>query len=120
MENTTDHKEIWSRARDRLISALASLGYPAEFGNTVAQYIGSPRGIERMVSYLYHERPEKIELVVDEMMAIKSDVDRWREMKESERANIVYNNVLNYGLDDDDDDDDNDDDYYDDYDEEEK
>ena len=102
MENTTDYKEIWCRCRDRLISALVSLGYPAEFGNTIAQYIGSPRGIERMISYLAHERPQKVELIVDEMMAVKSDVDRWRELKESERANIAYNNVLNYGLDTDD------------------
>ena len=99
MENITDHKEIWSRTRDRLVSVLASLGYPAEFGNTIAQYIGSPKGIERMISYLNYVRPDKVELIVDEMMAIKSDADRWREKKESERANIAYNNVLNYGLD---------------------
>lgn len=102
MENMTDYKEIWSRSRDRLISALGSLGYPAEFGNMIAQYIGSPRGIERMISYINYVHPDKVELIVDEMMAIKSDVDRWREMKESERANIAYNNVLNYGLDTDD------------------
>ena len=102
MENMTDHREIWCSARDRLISALVSLGYPAEFGNMIAQYIGSPRGVERMISYLGYVRPDKIELIIDEMMAVKSDVDRWREKKESERANIAYNNVLNYGLDTDD------------------
>ena len=108
MENMTDHREIWCSARDRLISVLVSLGYPAEFGNMIAQYIGSPRGIERMISYLGYVRPDKAErtnfvsAIADEMLAIKSDVDRWREKKESERANIAYNNVLNYGLDTDD------------------
>ena len=53
-----------------------------------------------MISYLYHERPDKVELIVDEMLAIKSDVDRWRELKETEQTNIAYNNVLNSGLDD--------------------
>lgn len=51
-----------------------------------------------MISYLEYVRPERVELIVDEMMAIKSDIDRWREKKECERANIAYNNVLNYGL----------------------
>ena len=75
-------------------------GYPAELGNLIAEHIGSPKGIQRMISYLYHERPDKVELIVDEMLAIKSDVDRWRELKETEQTNIAYNNVLNSGLDD--------------------
>ncbi|MBR6101017.1 MAG: hypothetical protein IKH78_09690 [Ruminococcus sp.] len=97
-----DSRTIWSQTRDRLISALVSLGYPAELGNVIAEHIGSPKGMERMISYLCYVRPERVELIVDEMLAIKSDIDRWREKKECERANTVYNNVLNYGLDDDD------------------
>lgn len=92
----------WSHTRDDLIEVLASLGFPAELGDMIASHIGSPRGIERMIAYLNYVRPDKLELIADEMIAIKSDIDRWREKKESERANIAYNNVLNYGLDDDD------------------
>ncbi len=99
MNNTQN----WSSTRDDLIKALAKLGYPAELGDMIAEHIGSPRGIERMISYLNYVKPENIELIADEMIAIKSDVDRWREKKEMERANAVYNNVLNYGLDSDDD-----------------
>ena len=99
MNNTQN----WSSTRDDLIKALAKLGYPAELGDMIAEHIGSPRGIERMISYLNYVKPENIELIADEMIAIKSDVDRWREKKETERANAVYNNVLNYGLDSDDD-----------------
>ncbi len=99
MNNTQN----WSSTRDDLIKALAKLGYPAELGDIIAEHIGSPRGIERMISYLNYVKPENIELIADEMIAIKSDVDRWREKKETERANAVYNNVLNYGLDSDDD-----------------
>ena len=93
-----DSSAIWSRTRDELISSLVSLGYPAELGNIIAEHIGSPKGIERMISYLNYVKPDKVELIVDEMMAIKSDIDRWHEKKESERANAAYNNVINYGL----------------------
>ena len=98
-----DSKSNWRSAYDRLIKALTSLGFPAELGDMIARDIGSPKGIERMTSYLYHVRPESIELIGDEMIAIKSDIDRWRDRKESLKANEAYNNVLNNGLDIDDD-----------------
>ena len=47
-----------------------------ERDNHIAKYIGSPRGMERMISYLGYERPDRVELIVDEMIAIKSDIDR--------------------------------------------
>ncbi|MBR1393250.1 MAG: hypothetical protein IJ561_09340 [Ruminococcus sp.] len=97
-----DARAVWSRTRDELKRSLAALGYPAELGNIIAEHIGSPRGMERMISYLDYVKPDRVELIVDEMLAIKSDVDRWREKKECERANAVYNSVLNYGLDTDD------------------
>jgi hypothetical protein len=37
--------------------------------------------------------------VVDEMLAICSDIEAWREMKESEAANAFYNDILNNGFD---------------------
>jgi hypothetical protein len=43
-------------------------------------------------------KPGNVELVVDEMLAIKSEIDRWREKKEFEIANSEYNMVLNNGL----------------------
>lgn len=98
MEDPTDYRSDWGRIRDRLTETLVSLGYPAELGNIIAEHIGSPKGIERMIYYLNYVRPAKVELIADEMMAIKSDIDRWRERKESERANMEYNIVLNSGL----------------------
>lgn len=103
MDNHEDHRAYWSRTRDELTAVLVSLGYPAELGGIIAEHIGSPKGMERMIAYLKCVCPDKVELIVDEMFAIKSDIDRWREKKEHERANIAYNNVLNYGLDDEDD-----------------
>lgn len=98
MLNNTDGRAVWSKARYELITALSELGFPAELGNIIAEHIGSPKGIERMVSYLRYVRPDKVELIADEMMAIKSDIDRWREKKESRIANASYNMVINNGL----------------------
>ncbi len=53
-----------------------------------------------MTSYLNNVKPVKAELVVDEMLAICSDIARWRDKKESEQANARYNEVLNFGLED--------------------
>ena len=99
-----DENRSWSSVRDELKAAVTKLGFPAELGDMIASHIGSPKGILRMISYLNYVKPDSMELIADEMIAIKSDVDRWREMKESEQANIAYNNVLNGGLDTDDDD----------------
>ena len=92
-------RAYWSSTRDELVSVLRSLGYPGQLGDIIARDIGSPKGIERMISYLRQVRPDSIELIADEMAAIKSDIERWRDRKESLRANENYNNVLNCGLD---------------------
>ena len=92
-----DNKELWARTRDELISALTALGYPEELGYDIARHIGSPKGIERMISYLRYVRPNKVEMVVDEMISIRSETDAWREKKESRRANAAYNEMLYYG-----------------------
>ena len=39
-----------------------------------------------MISYLRQARPKKAELVVDEMLAICSEVETWRDKKESHHA----------------------------------
>ena len=93
-----DNTNTWNRARMDLITALSVLGYPTELADIIAEHIGSPKGIERMIAYLDYVKPVKVELIVDEMLAIKSEVDRWREKKEFESANSAYNIVLNNGL----------------------
>lgn len=98
MDKRTEIQKEWSRSRDRLTASLTALGYPGELGDVIAKHIGSPRGIERMISYLEYVQPDKMELIADEMIAIKSDIDRWREKKESEAANACYNAIINSGL----------------------
>ncbi|MCR4903989.1 MAG: hypothetical protein K6A23_14110 [Butyrivibrio sp.] len=93
-----DYKREWANSRDKLVMAVVGLGFPAELGEQIAKQLGSPKAMERMMSYLYNVKPRKAELIVDEMLAICSDVDRWHAKKESEAANARYNEILNYGF----------------------
>ena len=94
----TPDQRLWSRTRDDLVRAVESLGFRGELGEAIARHLGSPKAMERMISYLHHARPKTEELVVDEMLAIRSEIDAWKEKKASEKANARYNEVLNYGL----------------------
>ena len=95
-----DHRKIWARARDNLVSSIRALGFPGEFGELIAKQLGSPKTIDRMAAYLDYEKPKDIQIIVDDMLAIQSELDAWREKKASEEANARYNEILNYGLED--------------------
>ena len=47
-----------------------------------------------MAAYLRYERPASVETIADEMLSIRSEIDAWREKKESEEANAVINTLL--------------------------
>ena len=93
-----DGRRNWTRTKDQLVSAIRDLGFPKELGEQIAKQLGSPKAMERMLGYLYHVKPRSAELIVDEMLAICSDIERWREKKASEEASASYNEMLNYGL----------------------
>ncbi len=73
----------WQYARDTLVCAIARLGFPEELGDAVARHLGSPKAMERMTRYLDYVQPASAELIVDEMLAIRSEIDAWRERKAS-------------------------------------
>ena len=87
----------WTRSRDRLTAALEALGFHAELGELMARQLGSPKAIDRMTSYLYQAKPHTEEMVVDEMLALCSEIDAWRERKASQEASAKYNAMLYYG-----------------------
>lgn len=91
-------RKSWSEAKNELVRAVEKLGFPAELGEAAAKHLGSPKAIERMTAYLRYEKPRSAELVVDEMLAIRSEIDAWKEKKASEEANARYNEMLYYGL----------------------
>ncbi len=87
----TPNQRVWAQSRDRLASAITVLGYPAELADLLARQLKSPRAIDRMTSYLYQVRPNSMEMIVDEMLAICSEIDAWRNKKASLEAQASYN-----------------------------
>ena len=91
----TSNQIIWAQARDRLAAAVASLGYPKEFAGLLAKELGSPGAIDRMTSWLYQARPRSVEMIADEMLSIRAEIDAWRDRKESREAQYRNNAWLN-------------------------
>lgn len=91
----TPNQRIWAVSRDGLRKALASLGYPEELADLLADQLGSPKAIDRMAAYLRHARPGSLEMIVDEMLAIRAEIDAWRDRKESLEAQDGYTRWLN-------------------------
>ncbi len=96
--------ESWKNAYRDLIEAVVRMGYPKEFGKIIARNLGSEKTMRRMTFYLYTAKPQSDEEIVDEMVAIMSDRQRWIEKKQAEEANAKYNELLYFGLGEDDED----------------
>ena len=92
----TPNHYLWSQSRDRLVAAVTGLGYSTELAELMARELGSPKAIDRMTSYIYQARPRTEEMLVDEMLAIKGEIDAWRAKKEAEEAQASYNARLYY------------------------
>ena len=88
----------WASAKDELVAAVVRLGFPEELGEQIAKLLGSPKAMHRMTVYLDNEKPNTAELIVDETLAICSEIEAWREKKSSEEANARYNDMRYEGL----------------------
>lgn len=107
-----DGRYEWARARDELVRNIERLGFPAELGEMIAKNLGSPKAMERMNAYLFYVKPKTAELIVDEMLAICSEIDAWRDRKAAQEANAKYNELLYQGFGTEDDDAESDDSDY--------
>ncbi len=90
----TPSQKIWARSRDRLVSAVTALGFPAELAELMAKQLKSPKAIDRMTSYIRQAHPNSEEMLVDEMLAICAEIDAWRERKLSLEAQSRYSAML--------------------------
>ncbi len=90
----TEYQRLWAQARDRLGEALEAAGYPAEIADMMAKHLGAPKAIDRMTDYVRHGYARNMEMLADEMLAIRADADAWREKKESREAQAGYNAYL--------------------------
>lgn len=99
-EKITPKHTDWVRAKRGLMEAMRHLGFNDALSEMIARNLGSPKAMDRMTSYLINVKPRSEVLVVDEMLAICSEIAAWREKKASEQANASYNEMLYYGLED--------------------
>ena len=83
----------WLRSKNALVRAIADLGFRPEFGEVIARELRSPKAMDRMRAYLREVKPRNEELIVDEMLAICSEIDAWRKKKEAEAANASINEI---------------------------
>lgn len=87
----TEHQRIWAGSRDRLASAVSAQGWPEELADLLAEQLGSPKAIDRMTSYILQAKPRTLEMLMDEMLAIRSEIDAWKEKKAAQEAQAGYN-----------------------------
>ncbi|MBE5807668.1 MAG: hypothetical protein E7317_04940 [Clostridiales bacterium] len=92
----TPGQAAWAQARDGLVAAVTAAGFSAELGALLAQELGSPKAIDRMANYVRKAHPRTEEMLVDEMLAIRAEIDAWRDRKESQEAQAKYNARLYY------------------------
>lgn len=86
--------------RKQLISLIKKYGYPEEFGCVLSDELHTEKQMKKMIGYLLQGKPSRIEDIVDEMLAIKSDFASYRQKKITEYNNAKYNELLANGLDD--------------------
>jgi len=91
-------RKIWLHSRDELLNTISDLGFPEDLGNAIVKNLGSPKAMDRMTGYLRIAKPKTAELIVDEMLAIMSEIKAWREKKSSQEANAAYNEMMLYGF----------------------
>ena len=94
----TEQQKEWLKAKTEMTQEMKQLGFQEALGELIARQLGSPAAIRRMTAYLRYVKPRNPELVVDEMLAICSEIEAWKKKKESEAANAAYNELLRYGL----------------------
>ena len=78
-----------------LVDVVVNLGYPSELGELMAQNLGTESTVERMIQYLLHVQPATAEEMVDEMLAICDERDKWVQKKKNEYYNRKVNEWIN-------------------------
>ena len=79
---------------------LVEKGFPEGVCKEIAyKYMNTDYTATRMLGYLYRMTDPSEEMVVDEMLAILDDRDRFRKKHEMEEAQAAVNKIYNEGLD---------------------
>ena len=84
--------------KEKLTEIMKKRGFPEEFGRMVANELKSDKAIDRMIGYILSFEPTRAEDIADELLAIRSDIERWQQKKTAEYYNSKYNELLSNGL----------------------
>lgn len=86
------------RIKNCICDTVEVLGFPRNFGEIIADELGTEKQMKRMLSYLIQSKPKSMEEIADEMICIKEEFEKYRQRKISEYANQRYNEIVNDGL----------------------
>ena len=78
-------------AYEDLLAAVTAIGYPEELASVLADGLRGEKSMRRMASYLRVARPQSMEEIADEMLAIVEQRESWVNKKLSERAQMSIN-----------------------------
>lgn len=79
----------------RLVAAVRSCGFPAEFADLLAGQLRGPWGMRLMTGYLREVKPTSVELVADELISILEQRQALVDKAMTESANAGWNEFLN-------------------------
>ena len=83
------------QVKQSLLKTIERMGFPAEFGETVSAELKTEKQMTRMVQWLVQYHPSRIEDVVDEMLSIKAEFQKYTDKKIAEYANAKMNEWMN-------------------------
>lgn len=89
-----------SEQSKKVFRELMKKGFPEELCSEIAyKHLNTDYTATRMLGFLYRMTEPSVEMVVDEMLAILEDRNRFRKKHEMEEAQAAINKVYNDGLD---------------------
>ena len=87
-----------SESSKMLFRMMLDKGYPEKFCTLICSELNTDYTAGRMMGYLSHYTDLPMPEVVDEMLAILSDRDRFIKKKESEIAQSKISHMYRFGL----------------------
>ena len=88
-----------TRKSDAIYEILLQKGFAESLCREIAyKYMNTDYTATRMLGYLYRMTNPSVEMVVDEMLAILEDRERFRKKHEMEEAQAAITKIYNEGL----------------------
>lgn len=94
-----NNKKVTAEKSKDVYRALQDKGFPDELCREIAyKYMNTDYTATRMLGYLYRITEPSVEMVIDEMLAILEDRNRFVKKHEMEQAQVAINKIYSEGL----------------------